>query len=92
MDELQRFSTQSPQGAEAEQQIVQLECAVKSIMSPDARSRFANIKLASPQRAVQVLLVLAQLVHAGGIEQIDDASFRDVLVKMQSKETRLFRK
>ncbi len=92
MDELQRFSTQSQQGAEAEHQIAQLECAVKSIMSSDARSRFANIKLASPQRAVQVLLVLAQLVNSRGIEQIDDASFRDVLVKMQSKETKLFRK
>lgn len=92
MDELSRALGQQGAQQEAEQQVAQLEYAVKSIMSPDARSRFANIKLASPQRAVQVLLVLAQLVQTGRVEHIDDSAFRDILVKLQSKETKILRR
>ncbi len=88
------FNQQALQEAqEAQQQIAQLELALKSVMAPEARSRFANIKLASPDRAVQVMAVLAQLVQSGKISYIDDSTFKNLLVRMSSrKETSIVRK
>lgn len=77
-----------------EQQVAQLENAVKGVLSPEARARLANIKLVSPDKAVQVMVVIAQLVQAGRMSYLDDAALKELLVKLQpeQKKTKIIRK
>ncbi|MFH1133124.1 MAG: DNA-binding protein [Nanoarchaeota archaeon] len=78
MDELQ---TQ----AEGEQQLQQLEAIVKASMTKDAVARFSNIKVAHPQKAAQVLLVLGQLLQQGAVQRIDDDLLKAALMRLTPK-------
>ena len=68
--------------AQLEQQIEQLEAVVKQVFTKDALSRYGNIKAAHPEKAVQLLVVLGQLIQQGKIKQINDAQLKEILKKL----------
>ena len=89
---VQAKEMQNNENAELEQQITQLENAVKTVMTPEARSRYTNIKLASPSRAIDILVMLAQIIQTGKAKQIDDVTFKSILTKIQpQKKTTIIR-
>ncbi|MBI4147889.1 hypothetical protein HY490_01225 [Candidatus Woesearchaeota archaeon] len=99
MDELelqrqqQGLQQRSQEEFAMQQQLAQVETMIKNIMTPEARSRFTNIKLASPDRAMQTLIVLAQLAQAGKVAHVDDTFLKQVLTQLnQPKQTRITRK
>lgn len=65
-----------------QQQINKLELALKQIMTRDAIQRYGNLKLAFPERALQALLVISQLVNSGKITQVDDSALKNVLYRV----------
>ena len=65
-----------------EQQREQLESIVKAQMTKEAISRYGNLKVAHPEKAVQALVVLAQLLQQNKITMIDDTILKDVLLKL----------
>ena len=65
------------------QQVQQLETLVKQRMTKEAVQRYGNIKLANPDKAVQLLAILGQFIQSGGIEMIDDELLKKILMKMQ---------
>ena len=72
-----------------QQQVAQLEVAMKQMMSPEALQRYSNVKLAHPEKALQALVVLAQLVQQNP-GRIDDKILKNVLLQLShKKETRL---
>ena len=53
------------------------------ILTPDARDRLANIRVANPQLAESVEIQLIQLAQSGRIQGvINDAMLRDILRKV----------
>ena len=91
MEELQqRYSQEAMQQAQEEaqvhQQLQQIEAAVKSRMSKEAFSRYSNIKAADPEKASQLLLLLAQFLQAGKLSMINDDVLRDILVRVAPKK------
>ena len=81
------------EAAQFQQQVTNLEQTIKTIMTPEARSRYTNIKIASPTRAVEVLMLVAQLIHAGKLTHIDDNTFKTILTQSQpQKKTTIMRK
>ena len=69
---------------EFQKQLQLLETTVKQYLTKEAITRYGNIKAAHPQKAIQVITVLAQLIQAGQIkEQMNDGKFKDLLLKMQ---------
>ncbi len=61
----------------------QIRLIINQILTPEARSRLANIKMAKPDFAAQVELLIIQLVQAGQIKgKITDAQLKALLAKV----------
>ncbi len=69
---------------ELQKQIQVLETTVKKYLTREAITRYGNIKAAHPQKAIEIITILAQLIQSGQIkEQLDDAQFKEILLNMQ---------
>lgn len=86
----QRYNQQTMQQAQEEdqvqQQLSQIEAVVRQRLTKDALSRYSNIKAADPEKAVQLLLLLAQLLQSGRLRMIDDNMMKDILLKAAPKK------
>jgi programmed cell death protein 5 len=75
----------------AEEQAAQIDVAKRqilmSVLTPAARNRLANIKLARPDFAAQIENLLIQLAQSGQLaEKIDDKQLKQILLKIQNKK------
>lgn len=71
---------QKEQHAQAETQIKE---ALNQILTPEAKARLATIKMAKPQFATQVELLLIQLAQSGQIKgKITDEQLKVLLAKV----------
>ncbi len=83
------LESQMQEEQQLHQQIAQLEFAMKQMMSSEALQRYGNVKLAHPEKALQALVVLAQVVQRNH-GRIDDKTLKNVLSQLSNKtETRL---
>lgn len=65
----------------------QKRIAMQQILTPEARSRLANIRAAKPEYAEQIELQLIQLAQAGKLSsQITDAQLREILKRVQERK------
>lgn len=66
---------------------VQKKLALQQILTPDARSRLANIRAAKPEFAEQIEIQLIQLAQSGRISsQITDAQLKEILRRVQDRK------
>jgi programmed cell death protein 5 len=75
----------------AEEQVMQIEAQKRkilmSILTPEARNRLANIKLAKPEFAAQIENLLIQASQAGNLAQkITDQQLKEILLKISKKK------
>jgi programmed cell death protein 5 len=78
---------QVQQEAQLQQQIQQLEQAVKQFFTKEALERYGNLKAAHPEKAVKLLVVLAQLSQSGKItNQVTDDQLKALLKQMDPKK------
>jgi programmed cell death protein 5 len=75
----------------AEEQAMQIEAQKRKILmgvlTPEARNRLANIKLARPEFAAQIENLLIQLAQSGQLaEKIDDKQLKEILLKISKKK------
>ena len=70
--------------------MAQLEGMVKPLLTKEALERYGTIKTAFPEKAIQVLVVIAQLAQSGRISTVDDALLKKLLIQLtpQQRETR----
>jgi programmed cell death protein 5 len=68
------------------QQVAQLEAAVKPLLTREALVRYGTIKAAYPEKAIQVLVVVAQLAQAGRLTSVDDAMLKKLLAQLTPKQ------
>jgi programmed cell death protein 5 len=95
MLEIQARLQEQQRQAELRRQFeIQKRAAIQRILTPEARSRLANIRAAKPAFAEQIELQLIQLAQAGRItSQITDAQLKAILDRLVSKrrETKIRR-
>ena len=74
--------------AELRQQYeVQKRLAIQQILTPEARSRLANIRAAKPEFAEQLEIQLIQLAQAGKLgSKITDSQLREILDRLQTRK------
>ena len=84
---------QMQEEAQAQQQIEQLETLVKQKLTRGALQRYGNVKAAHPEKAIQLLVVLAQAIQQGQIDQVDDDTLKQILIKLtpEKKEFKIKR-
>ena len=83
MDQMQQNANEEEQ---MKQQIDQLEVIVKQALTKEALQRYGNFKAAFPDRAVQLLVILAQAIQSGQITKIDDDTLKEILKKISSEK------
>ena len=72
-------------------QIEVLENIARQVLSKEAFARYGNIKAAHPELAMQILLVLAQLVKQTRIKELTDDQFKEILQELtpEKRETKI---
>jgi programmed cell death protein 5 len=76
----QQAEQQAAQQEQAKQHEMQVQSVLRQILTPEARDRLANIRLANPQMAESVEMQLIQLAQSGRLRGvIDDAMLRNIL-------------
>lgn len=65
---------------------VQKELVLKQILTPEAKARLTNIKLANPEFAGQVEYLLIRLYQTGQVNKIDDGQLKKILIKISGKK------
>lgn len=74
------------QQVQLQEQIAQLEMAVRQHMTKEAVLRYGNIKAAHPEKAIQSLVVLSQLLQSGRLQNIDDVTFKKILEQLTPRK------
>jgi programmed cell death protein 5 len=74
-----------------EEKVRQLElqrrAILMEILTPEARQRLANVKLARPEYALQIESLLIQLAQRGQVKhKITNAQLKDILSKISGKK------
>lgn len=85
---LQRQMTDEQKGAQAEQQMEQQKQALlRSILTPEARQRLANLKMVRPEFIDQLELQLIQLAQQGKVPvPMGDEQLKKILVQLQGRK------
>lgn len=82
-----RVEEQQGQAEQRRQYEIQKRLAILQIMTPEARSRLANIRAAKPEFAEQLELQLIQLAQSGRLgSKITDVQLRDILSRLQARK------
>jgi len=70
-----------------EQKVQQLENIVKQYLNKEALLRYGNIKVAHPQKALQIITILAQLIETQQLnEKLTDEQFKNLLLNLKEKK------
>ena len=95
LEEMQKRQVQQQLQEEAQlrQQVDQLEQVIRQCLTKEALQRYGNLKTAHPEKAVQLLVILAQLIQ-NGAERIDDEMLKKILVRLtpEKREFKIKRK
>ncbi len=93
---MQRRASEEQKDVQAEEQMEQEKQALlRSILSPDARQRLANLKMIKPEFTSQLELQLIQLAQQGRVPiPMSDEQLKKILIQLQSRkrETKITRR
>ena len=85
---LQRQMTDEQKSAQAEQQMEQQkQTLLRTILTPEARQRLANLKMVRPEFTDQLELQLIQLAQQGKVQiPLGDEQLRKILIQLQGRK------
>ena len=85
---LQRQMTDEQKSAQAEQEMEQQkQTLLRSILTPEARQRLANLKMVRPEFTDQLELQLIQLAQQGKVPvPLGDEQLKKILVQLQGRK------
>jgi programmed cell death protein 5 len=84
--QITNLQSQMQEQAQLQQQLEQIESVVKHKLTRDALIRSGNYKTAFPEQAMQLSVILYQLISRKGITKIDDDSLKEILRELQPKK------
>jgi len=93
--QLQRKMAEEQKKVQVQQQLeLQKQALLRSILTPEARQRLANLKMVKPEFTAQLELQLIQLAQQGKLPiPLGDEQLKQILVQLQAhrRETKIRR-
>ena len=89
------MQNQNQERQKLQEQLEQLELFAKQRMSPEAISRYGNLKAAHPEKAIQSIAIITQMVNEGKVQgMVSDEECKKLLQYMtpEKKEFKITRK
>ena len=91
LEELMRLqgtkSQEQDEKAQMQQQIAEMEAAVKQFFTKEALVRYGNLKTAHHEKAIQLVVVLFQAIQKGQVQgHIDDTLLKKILEQLSPKK------
>ena len=89
------MQNQLQQQLQVQQQLEQLETEAKKFMSPEAIARYGNLKAVHTEKAIQSIVVIAQLAEQRKLtEKVSDEQYKNLLQRLtpEKKEFRIHKK
>lgn len=92
MEELQQqMAAQQTQALreqiQLQKQIAMLEAIAKQKMTKEAILRYGNLKAAHPEKAIQLIAILAQAIQQGQLtEQVTDEKLKNLLIQLEPEK------
>ena len=85
---LQRRIAEEQRRVQMEQQLeMQKQAILKTILTPEARQRLANLKLVKPEFTAQLELQLIQLAQMGKLPvPLTDEQLKQILIQLQTQK------
>jgi len=85
---LQRRLAEEQRKVQIEQQLeLQKQAILKTILTPEARQRLANLKLVKPEFTAQLEIQLIQLAQMGKLPiPLTDEQLKQILIQLQSQK------
>jgi programmed cell death protein 5 len=85
---LQRRIAEEQRRVQMEQQLeMQKQAILKTILTPEARQRLANLKLVKPEFTAQLELQLIQLAQMGKVPvPLTDEQLKQILIQLQTQK------
>ncbi|MFC1741969.1 DNA-binding protein [Nanoarchaeota archaeon] len=80
--QLNQIHDQQQDEQQLQEQLGMLEGFVRQRLTKEALERYGNIKVAHPEKAIQLLTILAQLIQTQGVEKIDDTQLKEILKRL----------
>jgi programmed cell death protein 5 len=79
------------QQMQAQQVEEQIQMIIRHILAPEARERLANVRLARPEMARQIEILLIQLYQQGRLKSLSDDQLKALLAKISDtkRETKI---
>ena len=86
--DLQRRTAEEQRNIQMQQQLeLQKQALLRSILTPEARQRLANLKMVKPEFTSQLELQLVQLVQQGKIPvPVTDKQLKQILIQIQARK------
>ncbi len=86
--DLQRKTAEEQRKIQMQQQLeLQKQALLRSILTPEARQRLANLKMVKPEFTSQLELQLVQLVQQGKIPvPVTDKQLKQILIQIQARK------
>jgi len=82
---LQEQNQQFQEELKLQQQIEFLENMARQYLTKEAIQRYGNLKLAHPEKAIQVISLIVQASQSGQLrEKIDDIKFKELLKQLDA--------
>ncbi len=73
--------------AQLKEQMELLEVEMKNYLSKEALSRYGNLKSAYPEKALQVVVLMSQIIQSGHLNQrINDLDFKRLLTELDKNK------
>jgi len=78
--------TQADEQADFQQKIAQLEGIAKQLFTKEALQRYGNIKAVDPEKAINVIVVLGQMIQSGRVHRVNDEMLKTLLSKLTPRK------
>jgi programmed cell death protein 5 len=82
------YQQEQQQQQQMQEMMRQVNALISQYLSPEARTRLANLEMVDPELVQKLKIYFAQMASSGQLKQMDDKQLKDILIKLKGANKR----